>query len=293
MKKLKYLSLIGGLLLAITSCDDNDPQSFNAADAFVSFPVPAASIDENATEIIKIPIVLAGVPGGETVTVNIGVATDGEVLPAIEGSDFIIKNKTITFEGGYGTQNIEIEAIDNSVFTGKKTFRLIIASTTPTVKSSTQNSVRVSIVDNEHPWAAIIGTYNITGASGFDGTPVSVPAAITASDDDVNVLNLNFNYGTLAKVNVEEIEGEIIISVKDNQYIGAIPKPTDAYHRYFRATHLEGEDLYIANALVGIFDNGVITCEYGFGVQAIHPVTGSDSGFFTLLEDGVIFTKAK
>lgn len=60
MKKLKYLSLIGGLLLAITSCDDNEPQSFLAEDTFVSFPEATASIDENATETIKIPIALAG-----------------------------------------------------------------------------------------------------------------------------------------------------------------------------------------------------------------------------------------
>ena len=69
MKKLKYLSLIGGLLLAITSCDDNEPQSFLAEDTFVSFPEATASIDENATETIKIPIALAGLPNGEKVTV--------------------------------------------------------------------------------------------------------------------------------------------------------------------------------------------------------------------------------
>ena len=45
------------------------------------------------------------------------------------------------------------------------------------------------------------------------------------------------------------------------------------------------------SALVGIFDNGVITFEYGFGFQAIHPTTGASGGFFTLLMDGVISTK--
>lgn len=198
MKKLKYLSLIGGLLLAITSCDDNEPQSFLAEDTFVSFPEATASIDENATETIKIPIALAGLPNGEKVTVNVAAVTEGEAVPAIEGTDFNIKNKTIVFEEGFGTQYIEIEAIDNDLFTGKKTFNLVIASTVPVLKETVQNSVRVSIIDDEHPWAAIIGTYSITGTSGFDGTDVSIPAVVTASDDDVNVLNLNFGYGTLA-----------------------------------------------------------------------------------------------
>ena len=174
-----------------------------------------------------------------------------------------------------------------------KTFNLVIASTVPVLKETVQNSVRVSIIDDEHPWAAIIGTYSITGTSGFDGTDVSIPAVVTASDDDVNVLNLNFGYGTLATMSVEEVEGEIMISIKDNQYIGPTPKPTDNWNRYFRATHVDGEDLYTLNALTGIFEDGVITCEYGLGFQAIHPTTGVSGGYFTLFEDGIVFTKAK
>lgn len=104
---------------------------------------------------------------------------------------------------------------------------------------------------------------------------------------------MNFGYGTLAKMSVEEVDGEIVVTMKDNQYIGPMPKPTDAWNRYFRATHVEGEDLYIVSALAGIFENGVITFEYGFGFQAIHPSTGASGGFFTLLMDGVVATKVK
>jgi len=35
---------------------------------------------------------------------------------------------------------------------------------------------------------------------------VSVPAVISASDEDTNVLNVNFGYGTLAKMSVEEVK---------------------------------------------------------------------------------------
>ena len=68
------------------------------------------------------------------VTVNVAAVTEGEAVPAIEGTDFNIKNKTIVFEEGFGTQYIEIEAIDNDLFTGKKTFNLVIASTVTEIK---------------------------------------------------------------------------------------------------------------------------------------------------------------
>lgn len=293
MKKLTYLSLAVGLLLAFAACDDNEPQSFNAADSHVSFPTTTASVDENATESLEIPLVLAGIKGSGKVTVTLTVTSEGESSPAIEGTDFTIENKEIIFEDGCGTQNVIVKPIDNDVFTGKKTFRIQISATSPQLLESAQNSVMVTIVDDEHPWAAIIGTYNITAISYFDGTPVTIPAIISASDEDTNVLNVNFGYGTLAKMSVEEIDGEIVVSMKDNQYIGPMPKPTGEYNRYFRATHIEGDDLYTLNALSGIFENGIVTCEYAFAFQAIHPATGASGGFFTLLMDGVVFTKVK
>ena len=292
MKKLTYLILAAGLLFAFAACDDNEPQSFRAADSNASFPTTTASVDENATEPLEIPLALAGIKGSGKVIVTLTASSDGESNPAIEGTDFVIENKEIVFEDGCGIQNVIVRPIDNDIFTGKKTFRIIISATSPKLLESAQNSVLVTIVDDEHPWAAIIGTHNMTGISAFDEvTPVSVPALITASDEDTNVLNVDFGYGTLAKMSVEEVDGEIVVTMKDNQYIGPMPKPTGAWNRYFRATHVEGEDLYTMSALVGIFDNGVITFEYGFGFQAIHPTTGASGGFFTLLMDGVISTK--
>ena len=198
MKKLTYLILAVGLLLTFAACDDNEPQSFRAADSNASFPTTTASVDENATEPLQIPLALAGVKGSGKVTVTLTASSEGESSPAIEGTDFVIENKEIVFEDGCGVQNV-------IVFTGKKTFKIIISATSPKLLESEQNSVLVTIVDDEHPWAAIIGTYNITGISAFDEvTPVSVPAVISASDEDTNVLNVNFGYGTLAKMSVEE-----------------------------------------------------------------------------------------
>ena len=249
MKKLTYLILAAGLLFAFAACDDNEPQSFRAADSNASFPTTTASVDENATEPLEIPLALAGIKGSGKVIVTLTASSEGESNPAIEGTDFVIENKEIVFEDGCGIQNVIVRPIDNDIFTGKKTFRIIISATSPKLLESAQNSVLVTIVDDEHPWAAIIGTHNMTGISAFDEvTPVSVPALITASDEDTNVLNVDFGYGTLAKMSVEEVDGEIVVTMKDNQYIGPMPKPTGAWNRYFRATHVEGEDLYTISA---------------------------------------------
>lgn len=208
MKKLTYLILAVGLLFTFAACDDNEPQSFRAADSNASFPTTTASVDENATEPLQIPLALAGIKGSGKVTVTLTASSEGESSPAIEGTDFVIENKEIVFEDGCGVQNVIVRPIDNDVFTGKKTFKIIISATSPKLLESEQNSVLVTIVDDEHPWAAIIGTYNITGISAFDEvTPVSVPAVISASDEDTNVLNVNFGYGTLAKMSVEEVDG--------------------------------------------------------------------------------------
>ena len=51
-------------------------------------------------EPLEIPLVLAGIPGSGKVTVTLAVSTEGDTNPAIEGEDFTIDNKEITFEEG-------------------------------------------------------------------------------------------------------------------------------------------------------------------------------------------------
>ena len=95
MKKLTYLILAAGLLFAFAACDDNEPQSFRAADSNASFPTTTASVDENATEPLEIPLALAGIKGSGKVIVTLTASSEGESNPAIEGTDFVIENKEI------------------------------------------------------------------------------------------------------------------------------------------------------------------------------------------------------
>ena len=64
-----------------------------------------------------------------------------------------------------------------------------------------------------------------------------------------------------------------------------MPKPQGSWNRYFRATSgdvlwPDGGSVYFQNAIVGIFENNVITFENGWGIQAIHLSTGASGGFF-------------
>ncbi|NDW13848.1 hypothetical protein D0T50_13250 [Bacteroides sp. 214] len=293
MKHIKYLSLIVGVLFLVASCDDNDPQSFRASDAHVSFPQKTASIDENSATALQIPIAYACMPNGKNVTVTLTTSIEGVASPAIEGVDYVIANKSITFEAGSEVKYVIVQPIDNDVFTGKKEFKILISAVSPELpQSSIENMISVTIVDDEHPWAAAIGTYKITGISAFDGSNVTLDAKILASDDDENVLLVYFMaYATPAELKIGEVDGEILVSIAGKQYIGDIPKPTGSWHPTFGATHIEGESLWTISSFDGILENGVISFEYGMGIQAIHPVNGSSGGWFYLLEDGVKFTK--
>lgn len=95
MKKLTYLILAVGLLFTFAACDDNEPQSFRAADSNASFPTTTASVDENATEPLQIPLALAGIKGSGKVTVTLTASSEGESSPAIEGTDFVIETKRL------------------------------------------------------------------------------------------------------------------------------------------------------------------------------------------------------
>jgi Calx-beta domain. len=297
MEKLKYLSLIVFSLLIFASCDDNDPQEFLAQDSNVSFPTTTVSIGEESADVLRIPIAYACAKGGVPVTVTVVSSTEGQTSPAIEGEDYIIQNKQITFDSGAEVKYVVIEPIDNDVFTGRKTFNLVISSISPDLpQASVQNRVNVSILDNEHPWAAIIGNYSVEVYSMFDEDWLSIPAEITPTDDDTNVLALSLSgYPAPILFNVSEEDGEILLSATGGQYIGATPKPTGSWHPYFRATdYVEAEDeLYVMKSFDGIFENGTVSFEYGFGVEAIHPATGASGGWFDIFYNGVEFIKKK
>jgi Calx-beta domain. len=290
MEKLKYLSLIVFSLLMFASCDDNDPQEFLAPDSHVSFPTTTVSIAEESTDVLRIPIAYACTKAGVPVTVTVASSTEGQTNPAIEGEDYIIRNKQVTFDSGAEIKHIIIEPIDNDVFTGRKTFNLVISSVSPDLpQESVQNKVNVSILDNEHPWAAIIGTYTMVAEDYWEEEMISMPVAISSSDDDVNVLLLDLGYGGVAEMEIDEVDGEIIITIPAFQIAGTYAGAYDLHLSWAEPTD-DGANYSRSIPITAEFKDGKIIFGTEFGLLAVSKSTGSIAGWLeTWL--GVVFTK--
>ena len=215
---------------------------------------------------------MAGIPGSGKVTVTLAVSTEGDTNPAIEGEDFTIDNKEITFEEGYGTQNIVIRPIDNNVFTGKKTFTLTIASSTPELKESVQNSVKISIADDEHPLSYLFGTYAMEGIliSQGQASPNGYDVTIAAHDAGaLNEIEVDFGYPEVVLASVGEEDGETVITFYKNQDVG---EAQAGYIAHFVWTTVEDGKQYYSETdnVMATYDNGIITLneDNGFGFLA-------------------------
>ena len=222
MKSLKYIILSVIAVALSTSCEKNYPVSFNPEDTFVSFEVSSASLEENATEAIRIPIILAGVPGGTSVTATVGVSTEGIAAPAVEGEDFRILNKEISFTDGYGTEYVEIVPIDNSTNDGNKSFILTIESVTPELSmESVQNTVTITLIDDEHPLAYLFGNWAFTGVDPISG-PVTSTCVIGASGESVDEIAIDYGTPNPIYAKVEKVNGYTYIRFYPFQDLGVI-----------------------------------------------------------------------
>ena len=61
--------------------------------------------------------------------VNYTITSEGHDNPAIEGEDFtVISAGSLAYPQGWGYDSIKIQTIDNNVFTGTKSFSIILSS---------------------------------------------------------------------------------------------------------------------------------------------------------------------
>ena len=148
MKKYIYkLSLILVALVFITGCQKEYPLMFDTSTKVVGF--------SNTTQVIKendpsgeVKIYLGGVSDVAATDVTVEVSVEGFAKPAVEGTDFTIASKTVSV--GVGETAVIITPIDNSVFQGDKQFELLIKSNSKSYPVSAQNTVTITLVDDEH-----------------------------------------------------------------------------------------------------------------------------------------------
>jgi hypothetical protein len=162
--KLTY-GLMAATMLSLASCNINEYPSFDDGDAFLAFTSSTAAVGEEAGSL-EIPVLLTS-KSGLSATAEIEVVADETGTGAIEGTHFTIENKTLTFSGLEGaTQKIKINVIDNDVFGGNKSFTIRLKEG-GSVKLGAAKTCKVTIQDDEHPLAFILGTYGASADSYF------------------------------------------------------------------------------------------------------------------------------
>jgi len=226
---MKYILLviIGAALLF--SCDDDYEKIYiNDSDSFIAFSGSSTSVAEDAANILEIPVYLSS-PSAKEVTVNFEVSTEGFDNPAILGQDYQIVNSTnsIAFASGTYIQMIQIQVIDNDVRDKDKNFT--ISLTDPSIDiniglaGNDKANINVTIADNEHPLALVIGTYAESDYAYSDGSlDNATPYGVTIApdpDDETRVLINNFwgggDYWIIATVDIDSkvmtiLPGQII-----------------------------------------------------------------------------------
>lgn len=182
--KLTY-GLMAASMLTLASCNLNDYPEFDDADAFLAFTSSTASIGEESGSL-EIPVLLTS-KSGMTATAEIEVVADEEGTGAIEGTDFTIENKSLSFSGLEGaTQLIKINIVDNDFFGGNKTFTIRLKEG-GNVKLGAAKTCKVTIQDNEHPLAFILGTYGASADSYFSSRGhFDWDVTISRDDNDIN-----------------------------------------------------------------------------------------------------------
>ena len=160
------LGLATAAMMSLTSCVSNDYPTFDDADAFVAMTTATAYVEETGGEL-EIPVMLTSLSGIEA-TVEFAL-TPAETAGAIEGTHYTLLNssKTLTFTKDEPIQYIKFRIIDNDTFDGDVRFTISLLKPEGLNLGADTECV-VTIGDNEHPLANILGNYTTTGTSYWD-----------------------------------------------------------------------------------------------------------------------------
>lgn len=284
--------LVALATMAFSSCS-NDLPEFNDADAFVALRATTASFVENG-EGTEIDVLLTSLNGLEG-SVDFEIVPD-EAAPATEGVDFTIENasKTLTFTKDAPTQSIKIKPIDNDVYTGDKRFTINLVNAKG-VNLGANKSITVTVEDDEHPLAFMLGTYAAKGSSLFNGD-IEWTVKIAKDDTDAakvwisNMVPGGSNtpiYGT-----VNDAKDEIRIPVKQDIVI------TASYpHVWFEAFYgVDGdedvEDFVVGHISTNADGKAVISFpDYWFGSHVYtDDAATSSAGWYEIIQARAVFT---
>lgn len=291
---MKVFKLIYGVMattvLSLASCNINEYPEFDDANAFVAVQQTSASVAENG-DTLSIPVMLTSL-GGLTGSVDFEFTPDEE-KGAVEGQHFTVLNetRTLTFTGAEPTQYIKLKIIDNDTFGGDIKMTITLKNVQG-VQMGANKTCKVTIEDDEHPLAFILGTMKAMGYDYFsDGAEEEWTATFEKDDTDLNkvwIYNIcsggcSASYPVYGIVN--EDKTEIRIPVGQTTSKGSYDVILEGF-RDNGETDIENGDYILGK----ISEDGTIVIEDWFGAHAYQAGTTTSAGWYAI-EMGGIFKK--
>ena len=289
MKNIKIISLSISCLLLIASCNLNEMPTFDDKDAFVAFTSSSLSVAEYG-DTLDIKVLLSSLSG---ITTTIDFEIDIERSTAKEGVNFTFANQshTLSFTKENPEQTIRLNIIDNETFDGDVRLRLYLKSPSG-VNAGAIDTCIVTIIDDEHPLALILGSYTATGVS-FWGDDELWQIPIEKDESDVSKVWIgNFVPGGRTTLKIYGVVNADLTEIR-------IPVMQTLATSY-PAVLLEGfkgedgdEDLLEGESITGIIaPDGTITIQDWFGSAVYNDAAATQFlGWFNGLQAGVVMKK--
>jgi hypothetical protein len=219
--------------------------------------------------------------------------TPDETSGAVEGTHYKLVNssKSLSFTKENPTQYIEFEILDNDIFEGDVRFTITLTKPDGLNLGANKTCV-VTIEDDEHPLAFILGTFTAKGTSQFDGE-LEWSVRIEKDATDLNKVwitglvdgTTSAIYGT---VNADKTE----ISIPLEQQV----HPHSTYDILLEAYGWDGSARYALEdgvPLIGLIaaDGTISFPNYWYGGYAFNKSDGSGAGWWDLLWNDVVLKK--
>lgn len=288
INKLTY-GLLAATMFSFVSCDINEYPKFDNANAFVAIQQTSASISETGEEL-SIPVMLTSL-GGMNGSVDFEITPD-EQKGAVEGTHYTILNdsKTLNFTADAATQYIKFKIIDNDVFGGDVKMTITLKNAQGVQLGASKTCV-VTIEDDEHPLAFILGTMTAIGYNYFsDGAEEEWTATFEKDPADLtkvwiyNICSGGCSLPVYGIVNEEKTEIRIPV--------GQATANTSSHDVILEGFRDNGEtDIENGDCIIGkISEDGTITIEDWFGAHAYSAGTTNSAGWYAI-EMGGVFKK--
>ena len=220
MKKIiSNLFILAVAMFMMTSCDDQYPVMFDESNIIVGLNTAVLTLNEDAEG--EFTIYLGGVTGTEATDVTLQVSVDGIDNPAVEGTDFTLSTKNINLP--VGTASVSVIPANDDKFTGNKQFKVSIAGNSKNYPVAAQNSILVTILEDEHPLTTWIGTYDVEAISTFvPGINDELWTVTTVEgDNQLELKATGISFGTEAVILKFNMDDKIV-TIESGQDLGNI-----------------------------------------------------------------------